>query len=309
MPSRPASSACRSTQRRWQLSASSSTPFSSNWRARYALTRLCRLFTFPQADAIAQLKRQGDDEVRTVRVDFQKALATSAETQAVQQRRIQDLEAKLVAQTQQLEQLTVRHHQEISTIELSHQKELIGIVRHCAGPPLTTCSQRRETEEKLARGYESRGGHESRGGYESAREKIARSAPPAAAASTPAPAPAPTPSTPAAAARIESASQRSTPAPRVAVSQPPVAAKPASQLSDVEDVNDDDKEDEPEPPKKAAPNSFYSAKSVVHSVRPCWLSLVRSSDSAVSSTRRTARTTRSPLYAAHRTTRRRHTLT
>lgn len=71
--------------------------------------------------------------MRTVRVDFQKALATSAETQAVQQRRIQDLEAKLVAQTQQLEQLTVRHQQEISTIELSHQKELIGIVRFCDG--------------------------------------------------------------------------------------------------------------------------------------------------------------------------------
>lgn len=88
-----------------------------------------------------------------------------------------------------------------------------------------------------------------------------------------------------------------------------MAAKPASQLSDVEDVNDDDDEDEPEPPKKAAPNSFYSAKSVVHSVRLCWLVSVRSSDCAVSSTRKTARTTRSPPYAAHRTTRRRHTLT
>lgn len=78
---------------------------------------------------MAQLKRQSEDEVRNVRLDFQKALSTSAEAQAVQQRRIQELEAKLSAQTQQLEQLTTRHKQEVSAMELSHQKELIGLVR------------------------------------------------------------------------------------------------------------------------------------------------------------------------------------
>lgn len=55
------------------------------------------------------------------------------------------------------------------------------------------------------------------------------------------------------------------------VPQHTVAAKPAPQLSDVEDVNDEEEEDELEPPKKAAPNSFYSAKSVVHSVRKAFV--------------------------------------
>lgn len=51
-----------------------------------------------------------------------------------------------------------------------------------------------------------------------------------------------------------------------------MAAKPTPQLSDVEDVNEEEEEeDELEPPKKAAPNSFYSAKSVVHSVRKAFV--------------------------------------